>query len=207
MKLCCEQTADLPQLKAAQPSLGDPESHHPPGAKGAGFCCESHWNNLEQEQGQAELLLRAKGMYQPTRTGTKWFLSVQAGSQGQARFASAGTRPHIPPPRCCGAALQHSQHFFHSEACSSPLPQPLLFEQSQDKQIFVCTSCINVRSALGTALSVDLWSQDERGAPGAGWEPVSPSQTRGSGLSSLQPWQRQSSCFTGRDCQSCGTQC
>lgn len=58
----------------------------------------------------------------PTRTGTKWFLSVQAGSQGQARFATAGTRPHVPPPRCCGAALQHSQHFFHSEACSSPLP-------------------------------------------------------------------------------------
>lgn len=58
----------------------------------------------------------------PTRTGTKWFLSVQAGCQGQARFASAGTWPHIPPPRCCGAALQHSQHFFHSEACSSPLP-------------------------------------------------------------------------------------
>lgn len=58
----------------------------------------------------------------PTRTRTKWFLSVQAGCQGQARFASAGTWPHIPPPRCCGAALQHSQHFFHSEACSSPVP-------------------------------------------------------------------------------------
>lgn len=26
MKLCCEQTADFPQLMAAQPTLGDPES-------------------------------------------------------------------------------------------------------------------------------------------------------------------------------------
>lgn len=36
----------------------------------------------------------------------------------------------------------------------------------------MCTSCINVRSALGTALFAILGSQDERRAKGAGLEPA-----------------------------------
>lgn len=93
---------------ATQPTVRGPESH--PGATGAGLCYESHGNNPEQEQGQAEILLRAKGKH------------PDANKDWNQMIPECPTQPHIPPPRCCGAALQHSQHFFHSEACSSPLP-------------------------------------------------------------------------------------
>lgn len=176
---------------AAQPTPVGPESHHPPGAKGEGLCYESHGNNPEQEQGQAKVLLKAKGR-DPDANKDRYQMAPECPSwlPGPGQVCLSWDTATCPSPTVLWSSTTALSALLPLGSLFLPPPQPLLFEQSQDKQIFVCTSCINVRSALGTALSVALRSQDERGAPGAGWEPVSPSQTSGSGLSPpLQPWQ------------------
>lgn len=75
-----------------------------------------------------------------------------------------GTTPRPHPARGGAAALPAPLR------APPARQQPLLLRTKPSRtQISACTSCINVRSALGTAPFVSLRSQDERRALRAGW--------------------------------------
>lgn len=85
---------------------------------------------------------------------------------GQARLASAGMLPRILTRQLEESMLQCSQlckkRTSTWKSVSPPPQQPLLLQtKPRQMQIFVCTSCINVRSALAIVPFVILWSQDE----------------------------------------------
>lgn len=111
-----------------------------------------------------------------------------------APVARFGTRGCLgAPPRVLTphqAVLRRSRHRNELPPLGSAFPlrqQPLpLCRKPSRTQISACTSCINVRSALGTAPFVILWSQDERRAPGAGSRPA-PRQPGAAGLSAPAP--------------------
>lgn len=155
MKLCCEQLADLPQLMAAQATPVGPESLNPPGAEGAGLCYESHGSNPEQEQGQAQVLLRSKGRH--PGANKDWYQMVPecpSWLPGPGQVCLSWDMATHPSPTALWSSITALSALLPLGRLFLPHRQPLLSERSQDKQIFVCTSCINVRSALGTALSV-----------------------------------------------------